>query len=70
MTTKFAAFFCFTLLYSATTLMFLPLILNGSCIDRLLKPFARSDLGFLGSFVADLGGIGAGNPKTMSAFGQ
>jgi len=48
MTTKFAAFFRLTFLYSATTSRFLLLICGGSCIDKSLTPVAISVFAFVG----------------------
>lgn len=46
MTTKLAAFFRFTLLYSDMTSIFLLLTLGWSCIDSSWTPLATSVLGF------------------------
>lgn len=64
MTTKFAAFFRLTFLYSAITSIFLLLILGGFCTDRLCTPFARDELcfalslafGFVGAVAIESGG--------------
>lgn len=59
MTTKFAAFFRFTFLYSAMTSIFLLLILGGSCIDKFWTPLAIVVLALVPSLTFGFVGAGA-----------